>query len=628
MVPGGVLASITFAAMAQAAVVTPKDLASLSIEELANLQVTSVSGRAERLSDAAASIYVVTGEAIRRSGATSLPEALRLAPNLQVARIDAGEYAISARGFNNAIANKLLVLIDGRTVYAPFFSGVFWDQQIVMLEDIDRIEVISGPGATLWGANAVNGVINVITRSAGETPGGVVALTGGNREQQASTRFGGRFGEGGSFRLYATTERIENTRTEAGTAVADGWDRHQAGFRVDWARDDDSITFQGDTYNGKSEHRGFFGPFELTPVEVSGANALARWSRRFADGSNVRVQAYYDHSERKDAVLYSPKADILDIEFQHGLKVATHQILWGAGHRRAHDDITPGLFFGFIPASRSLSWTSVFVQDEIAVSESVDLTLGTKLENNDYTGTERLPSARVAWKVSPDQLLWAAASRAVRAPARLDRDLHLPPNPPFIIDGGPTFVSEVANVVELGWRAQPTAALNYSVTAFHHQWSRLRSGQLPPNAQVQNMIAGKTYGAEAWGTWQATQMLRLSGGVTVLHKSLHLEPGSTDPVGAANLGDDPLNQWSVRAAFTLAHRQEFDVALRHVAALPDPAVPAYTAVDLRYGWLVRDDVELSVIGQNLFDREHPEFNAAPGRSEIGRSVALRIKWVL
>lgn len=611
-----------------AAQAASNDLADLSLEELSSIEVTSVSRRAERLGDAQASVYVITADQIRRSGSTSLPEALRLAPNLQVAQMDAGQYAISARGFNNAIANKLLVLIDGRTVYAPFFSGVFWDQQDVMLEDIERIEVISGPGGTLWGTNAVNGVINVITQSSAHTQGGLVVAEGGNRSDALSMRYGGAFGADGHFRVYAKTSQTQNTRTAAGTAVADGWDRWQSGFRADWNAASGDLTLQGDAYQGKSEDRGALGSFGLGAVKVSGANVLARWSRQFADGSNLRIQAYYDHTSRDDAVLYSPDADIVDFEFQHGLLLTNQKVLWGGGYRRAHDDIQPGLFFGFVPSSRVQTWKNLFVQDNVRLTEAVDVTVGVKLEHNDYTGTEVLPSAHVGWKLTKYDLLWAAASRAVRAPARLDRELVLPPNPPYIIAGGPDFVSEVANVYELGYRAQPTSAISVSATIFWNDWDKLRSGQPPPDARVQNMIDGTTHGAEIWATWQVTPEWRLSGGLTTLRENLRLKPGSTDPDGPSQLGNNPDHQWVLRSAFSLPLRQELDVAVRRVAALPLPAVPAYTAVDLRYGWRVSPSVEVSLTAQNLLDAEHAEFGVAPGRSEIGRSVLLRVKWWL
>ncbi len=613
-------------ASARAQAASDSSLADLSLEELANLQITSVSRRAERISDAAASVYVITAEAIRRSGASSLPEALRLAPNLQIAQIDANQYAITARGFNNAIGNKLLVLIDGRTVYTPFYSGVFWDQQDVVLADIDRIEVISGPGATLWGANAVNGVINVITRAAGETQGALATVEGGSKEAQGSARYGGALGDVGHFRLYAKRLERQHTTTQAGDSVDDGWDQDQVGFRADWAVARDAFTVQGDAYSGKGKETRGSGRFTFSPIQVGGANLLARWTRELEAGASLSVQAYYDSSRRDDAVLYRPHEDVSDIEFQHSFGFADQQVVWGAGYRQARDDIGPGFFFGFVPARQTLNWSNVFAQDSIRFDHALELTLGLKVERNDYTGTELLPSARLAWKPGNEQLLWAALSRAVRAPSPLDRDIVLPPTPPYIIAGGPGFESEVAYVAEFGWRAQPTPSLSYSATLFQNWWERLRSGQPPPDAHVQNMIDGTTSGFEAWANWQAAPNWRLGAGYDLLREHLHVEAGSTDPTGPSALGNDPHAQWSLRSSFDVTATQEFELALRHVAALPSPAVPSYTTADLRYGWRFRPGWTAAVVGRNLLRRDHAEFDAAPGRSEIPRSLLVQLTW--
>ncbi|MBX3621683.1 MAG: TonB-dependent receptor [Rhizobacter sp.] len=605
-----------------------RDIAELSLEELAKLEVTSVSRRGEPLSGAPASIYVITADAIRRAGVTSLPEALRLAPNLQVARVNATEYAISARGFNNAIGNKLLVQIDGRTVYTPFFSGVFWDQQDVLLDDVERIEVISGPGATLWGANAVNGVINILTRSSADTQGTLAVGGGGNAERGLALRQGLALGESGHARVYAKTTRVKATETAAGADLPDGTERHQIGARADWALGVDTLTLQGDAYRTQAEHRGYFAGNELRPITASGGNLLGRWTRRLTGGGELHVQGYVDHMERDDALLYRPQVDLVDLEFQHGFAEGPHQLVWGGGYRRARDDIAPGVFFGFVPERRTLSWSNLFVQDELSLPHDVGVTLGLKLERNDFTGVETLPTLRLAWHPAEGRLLWGALSRAVRAPARLDRDIRLPPTPPYIIAGGPDFVSEVADVLELGYRAQLGTDWSGSVTAFLSDWQRLRSGQTPPDAQVQNRIDGKTYGLEAWASWQASAAWRLSGGLTALKKELFVQAGSTDPVGPANLGDDPSFQWSLRSSFTPADGHAFDLSVRRVGALPQGQVPAYTAVDARYGWQVSPALELSVTGDNLFDDGHAEFGAAPGRSEIGRSVGVWLRWVL
>jgi len=631
---GACSAQVSFAT----AVDVPRDtqaavagLKKLSLEELLDLEVTSVSKHPERLADAPSSIFVITRDAIRRSGVASLPEALRLAPNLQVARIDASQYAISARGFNNAVGNKLLVLIDGRTVYTPIFSGVFWDQQDVVLEDVERIEVISGPGATLWGANAVNGVINVISRRAEDTQGALVSVHGGNLETGATLRYGGSLGENSHFRVYAKGTQLQNTETASGAAVADGFDWGQAGFRADWQAGRDGFTLQGDAYSGRAEDRGApnFGP--VGRIDSSGMNLLARWNRQL-DNSDLRVQAYADHAERQDLNTFSPEADVLDVELQHGLQYGKHHFVWGGGYRHGHDDVEPGKFLGlipsgFIPSSRDLDWWNVFGQGDFSMTDSLTLTAGIKFEHNDYTGLEHLPSVRLAWKASPSLSAWGAVSRAVRAPSRIDRELYLPTTRPFLLAGGPNFVSEVADVYEAGLRGQASSSVTYSATLFWHEWDNLRSGTAPV-AVLQNKIHGSAYGLEAWGTWQAARALRLSTGLLTLRKHLELEPGSTDPTGVnnPNLSNDPKYQWMLQASTDLGQNHQLDVTVRHVGELPHPAVPDYTAVDLRYGWRMLEELELSVTLRNAFDEEHAEFNPAPARSEIAREIYAKLEW--
>ena len=600
-------------------------LADLSLEELAHIEITSVSRRAESLSTSPASVFVITREAIRRSGAGTLPQALRLAPNLQVAQIDARQYAINARGFNDAIGNKLLVLVDGRTVYTPFFSGVFWDQQDVLLEDVERIEVISGPGATLWGANAVNGVINVITRSADEARDGVAVLQAGAQGHQAGLRLAGSVGEQGHLRGYALRTRFQNTRTASGQALSDGGSRAQVGFRGDWVEAQSRVTVQGDAYEGHDEDRPLNAALTLPALTYSGANLLARLTRRLDDGGEYSVQGYLDRTRRDDPALYRPHVDTADLEFQHLLPLQGHRLMWGGHYRHSRDDIQPGLIFGFRPPQRSLSWRSLFVQDEFPLSDTVRLDLGLKLEHNDFTGTEHLPGLRLAWQAAPGHVVWSALSRAVRAPARLDRDIVLPPQPPFIIAGGPDFQSEVAWVAELGYRGRPSPVLNLSMTAYLHDWDRLRSGQVPPNAMVQNRIEGHTYGLEGWATWQLALNWRLSAGFTLLRKALEVEAGSTDPTGPRALGNDPRHQVSARLAVDLAPTQELDLMVRHIGALPAPALPAYTAVDLRWGWRAGPRVDVDLIGQNLFDPSHPEFGDVRRRAELPRQFQLRLR---
>ena len=604
-----------------------KDLKGLSLEQLMNIEVFSVSKRREPLSDAAASVFIITSESIRRSGATSLPEVLRLAPNLQVARLDPVQYAISARGFNNSIGNKLLVLIDGRPVYTPLFSGVFWDQQDVLIEDIERVEVISGAGATLWGANAVNGVINIITRSSVATRGIMLSGVGGKSELGAGARFGSRVGSQTSYRVYGKYCDLDNTSKASGVGIKNGWYREQAGFRMDWEGSRDGLTLQGDTYRGESDHRGYFGQLEIPEVTVSGMNLMARWTRRLSSGSEVRIQTYVDHAERDDIILFRPDANIYDMEFQHDIHRGAHGILWGWGYRHASDNVRAGLIIGFIPESRELDWGNLFIQDEIELSGTIKATLGIKLENNDYTGLEYLPSARMGWKLSANQLLWGSASRAVRAPSRLDREIFFPPVPPFIVAGGPNFQSEVANVFELGYRASSSNRLTGSVTAYAHDWDKLRSVTSVP-VFLENRIEGTVYGAETWASYRPVDSWTVDAGAVCIREDLKLEAGSTDPVGVdnPNLANDPDFQWMLHSGLNLSSALEFDASLRRVGSLSKHEVPAYTDLDLHLAWTAPAGVEFSLTGKNLLHESHPEFGTMPNRGEIERGVLARVVW--
>lgn len=598
-------------------------LADLTLEQLSDVVVTSVSRREERLGDAAASVFVISNEDIRRSGATSLPEALRLAPNLQVARINTHQYAITARGFNSTTANKLLVLIDGRTVYTPLFSGVFWDAQQVMLEDVERIEVISGPGGTLWGANAVNGVINVITRAARDTQGTLVAGGAGNRERGAAARAGGKLGESGHYRVYGQVFDRAHSRQADGAAVRDAGHTGQAGFRADFGSEAERITFQGDAYRGS---------IEQVPAkrEISGVNLLARWDRRLADGSALHLQTYYDRSERDHPEIFSEKLDTFDIEFNHALQPADgRKLIWGGGYRYSRDRVGNSATIAFLPAERDLRWGNIFVQNEIALRTDLDFTLGLKAESNPFTGFEYLPNLRLAWRPNQSSLVWSALSRTVRAPARIDREFFMPANPPYQTAGGPNFRSEIANVLEIGYRAQPSGKFSYSATAFHHDFARLRSVERRPGGDVlENRINGTATGVEAWGNYRVKNAWRLSGGLVAMNQKLRREPGSTDVRGLPALGNDPDRTLMLRSSFDITPRHEMDLTVRHVGALPNPAVPSYTAVDARLGWKPAPDLEVSLSMQNLFDSGHPEFGAPATRSEFERGIFLKLLWQL
>ncbi|MGZ5817646.1 MAG: TonB-dependent receptor plug domain-containing protein [Burkholderiaceae bacterium] len=610
------------------------NLANLSFEELADIRITSVSKKEERLADAPASVTVITNEDIRRSGATTLPEALRLAPNLQVARVDARNYAITSRGFNSPFENKLLVLIDGRTIYSPLFSGVFWDAQDVMLEDIERIEVISGPGGTLWGANAVNGVINIITRSAGDTQGGLVSAGAGHHDKNGAIRYGGKLENDFHYRVYGKYADSDDTKTADRRSTQTGWHRDQTGFRMDRSDRRNQITMQGDAYDGALNQAG------TSNIQIAGANLLGRIDHKLEDESNLRFQAYVDHTERNQPRAFNEYLDTIDFELQHTLQLASmHNIVWGIGYRLAsdHASINNGTTFAFLPGSQNMHWANIFAQDAIDLTKTVRLTTGIKVESNGYTGREFLPNISLSWKPAPDHFLWTSASRSVRTPSRIDRDFYSPATaimingtPHYVIGGGPDFQSEVAKVYEVGYRGQLLPTLTYSATAFYSIYDDLRTLEPNPNGigfLFMNKAKGRSHGIEMSSTWQATHAWRLTGGLVMQRIETQLKAGSADISNSTSLGNnDPHSYWMLRSTYDISAGKELDAVVRHVARLSNPDVPAYTAMDVRFGWKIRRDLELSIIGQNLLDQSHPEFAAAPNRSEYERSLFVKLAW--
>lgn len=611
-------------------------LADLSLEELSQLEITSVSKRAERLSGAPTSVYVISAADIRRSGATHLAEALRLAPNLQVARVYNQGHTVSARGFNGSSANKLLVLIDGRSVYSPLFSGVFWDAQEVMLEDVERIEVISGPGSTLWGVNAVNGVINVITRAAAESQGNLLALAAGSREARVSARHGAALGSGGAWRLYATHSDLRHTETADGTRVDDAGHLSQVGVRADLPRGADRFTLQAEAYRGRREQPapGSIStgvPIERGPITLSGAHVLGRWERRLDAGASFELQAYVDHTERDVVPTFADTQDIVDLQAQYTAAPAgRHQAVWGAQVRAGRDRLGNSVYVAFLPQRLDQRWASLFAQDEIALADNLRLTLGLRAERNSYTGTEFLPTARLAWQWAPQQLLWLAASRTVRAPSRLDRDIFVPGQPPFLLRGGPDVRSETARVYELGYRGQPTPRTTLSATVYRAEYDHLRTLQIDPGFTyffIANGMQGRTQGLELWASWQALPRWRLHAGYSRLHQDLRLKPWSNDTsTVAAAEGANPSEWWQLRSALDLTEQIELDLVLRHVGRLAAPPVPSYATLDLRLGWRVRPGLELSLIGRNLNGDRHGEFANETTRTEFGRALLARLEW--
>jgi len=594
------------------------DLKRLSLEELTNLEVSTVSRAPEPVSGAPASIYVITGEDVRRSGATSLPEILRQAPNLQVARIAAGDYAISARGFNSAVANKLLVMIDGRTVYTPLYSGVYWDMQSVPTTDIARIEVVSGPGGALWGSNAVNGVINVVTREASADEGALVRMSGGNADFSGTAQYSGAIGANGAFRVYGQGARQGHTLTATGADATDQLKHYQAGVRTDWALENGNLTVQGDIYDGVNRS-------STVHIDTRGGNALARWRQNLGDTSQFEVQAYYDYTSRAIRGGISDSLNTYDISAQHSFNLGdANRIVWGGGYRVTTDELVPGARTSYlVPGARTLQLGNVFVHDTITLAPTLRLALGFKVEHNSYTGFEYMPDARLTWQASPSTVLWASVSRAMRTPSRFDRDLFNT----GIIAGGPGFQSEEVLAYEAGYRAQVMSNASLSVSAFYNTYDRLRTVELPFPMTIQNRMEGDAYGVEAWATFEPLPWWRLKAGGMIMDKNLRLEPGSTSFFGFTAEGNDPKHQFSLRSEMNITETVELDWALRAVGSLPAPRVPAYAALDARLGWNITEQVQLSVSGLNLTNAAHTEFVvSSPPRRDIRRSFYATARW--
>ena len=602
------------AAFAAAQAAAP-DLAELSLEQLADIVVTSASRRAEKLIDTPASVYVISAEDIRRSGATNIVQALRLAPNLFVGLGDANQAVIGARGQYAGTSNKMLVLVDGRTIYTPLFAGVFWDSQFVMIENVERIEVISGPAATLWGSNGVNGVISITTKSAAATRGPLVALNAGNDERGASVREGGELAGGGAYRLYARYRNTSENSLDGGGPAHDASERMVAGFRADWS---DRAMLNGEAYKGTIDNLG-------GDRRVSGSHLLGRWNEPLASGSAVRVTSYYDLTRREHLGSFKERLDIFDLDVQYENRPSPSQtLIAGGGYRYARDDITNTPVIGFAPQRANFQWANVFVQDDWKLTGALELTAGLKAERNPYTGVEWLPNVRLSWTFSPREFVWAALSRAVRAPSRIDRDAFTP-----VLQTNDTFKSEVANVAEVGYRAQLSPTLNLSASVFYQRYPNLRSVELSANGTgviFANGFEGRAQGLESWATWLVTPRWKLTGGFTLLCERFKLRPGLTDLGGITQFSNDPRHTALVRSSWDLGHDWEADVAVRSVGRIPNYDIPGYTALDARVGWRVRRDLELALVAANVSDGPYAEFGPPAGRAVFDRSYMLQVRW--
>ena len=587
------------------------DLSDLSIEQLANIEVRSASKREEPLSSVPAALYVITGDELTSQSVLSLPEALRLAPNLNVQRVDAVQYSIAARGFNGLQAgNKLLALIDGRTIYTPLASTVFWGLHWPLVEDLKQIELISGPGGTLYGPNAVNGVINVTSRDAQETIGTLLRGTRSLKGGTVAARQGFALGDSGAIRIYGTWHDVQGLTAAPGRAEVDddvrGW---QAGFRSDFVTEADHFTLQGDIFRVAQD--------TLPGDDVRGHNALARWSRTLSPTSSFQVQAYYDWF-RRDIQLVRDSLATLDAEAQLNATLGPHDLVAGAGIRTTKDEFINQLnLFQLNPTRKRLWVYNGFVQDHFRLSSTLALIAGVKLERSSFTGWEVLPNLRLAWQPNARNLIWAAVSRAVRTPSRIDRQLEAQP----FLAPAPEFRSEKLVAVEAGYRGQPSNATSVSINGFVNFYDDLRTTELiDGHFQLGNGYKGRTYGIEAWGTAQLRPWWRASLGVATLWKDLELKSGHEDFARRNTLGNDPKWQLVGRSDMDLSDRLELGLTARAVGRIEqDPEVKSYVEAGAQLTYRATDAIELFVGGRNLLHKHHQESNDPAAAQLVRRS---------
>ncbi|WP_276680434.1 TonB-dependent receptor plug domain-containing protein [Thalassolituus oleivorans] len=682
---------ILISVMAEA---TENDTASLdsyldmNIEELLSMEVTSVSKKKQRLSESAAAIFVITHDDIRRSGVTSIPEALRLAPGIQVAKIDNAKWAISSRGFNTQFVNKLLVLIDGRSVYTQSYSGVYWEDQDTLLEDVDRIEVIRGPGATLWGANAVNGVINIITKAAADTQGSLVQVSAGNEEKViAQLRHGIEVNKDVSARTYLKyADRESSYAPDIDDSANDDWKTRQAGFRVDGGVAQDTWTIQGDVYSNllsQTLDNIYLDPYNpdnnppdpVTPyrlfntkddIHASGHNVLGRLNRQINTNSQASLQIYYDHTKRREYILEQEK-DTFDIDFQHRYSGFTrHDLIWGLGYRRIDDHYLNSDVVSFRDSTEKTSaLVSAFLQDEITLKEEeLRLTIGSKFEHTEFTGVEIQPSAKLLWIPKPGMTLWGSISRAARTPSAIEQRgsiatgvIILPGVDPINLsnDADGNFESEYLTAYEVGYRIQPTETTSFDISAFYNDYSNAASYEygafqvvpnplnpmgeplvIPTRTLFDNKMDVTSRGLEFIVDWRVISGWRLQSTYSYLKVSTQSDTDSTDAFSPLPIeGGSPEHQATMRSIHDINESVTFDLWMQYVSSLDsttlsatrDDSIGEYTSVNARFAWLPKKNIELSLVGRNLFDNRHPEFVGEYYilRSEVERSLYAQVK---
>jgi iron complex outermembrane receptor protein len=654
---------------ATAAAPAAKDLMDMDLDSLANVKVTSVSKKSEKATDAPAAIFVVTQDDIHRTGAQRIVDALRLVPGLDIAQIDAANTAVSARGFNNQYANKLLVLVDGRSVYSPTFSGTYWDQIDTVIDDVERIEVIRGPGATVWGANAVNGVINIMTKSAKDTQGGLVAVgTGTDTRADAAARYGSKISESTYGRVYASyvdryNLKLSNPVPGYGYNAHDDWDMIHGGFRIDTEIDKEATAmFSGDVFGG-TEHAfsavaaasptnaaGYLNIPTIESDRVFGANFLGKFERKLSDTTEYSVQAFYDRSERETRG-FSDVIQTFDVDGQLSFSLGErNSFVSGVGYRLVDADFSNNSEFAFTPAKANYQLFNAFIQDEIdIVKDRLKLTLGSKLEHNDFTGIEVQPSARLALKITENQTVWGSVSRAVRTPSLVDNGLNLTvQNIPGAVPGkaqidytSGSVNSEQLVAYEIGYRIQPTKKILVDVATFYNVYDGLTSTKsstafIPTpyfhfiNTSTEfNGLNGETYGAELAVTYQVVEKWRMHLNYTYTDVQMHKRTAITvDEL--TNESSAPENQLSFRNSIDLPHDIQLDGTLRYVDTWSTGAtvIPSYVTTDARIGWKATPHLEFAIVGRNLFGSRHIESptSLTIGPKDIARSVFGKITY--
>jgi iron complex outermembrane receptor protein len=641
-------------------------LADMDITNLFNIKVSIVSPNTpETIPQTPAAVSVVSAKDIERSGAQNYPEALRLVPGMDVAQVDSSQWAVSSRGFNDVFANKLLVMQDGRSIYTPLFSGVFWDVQGSLLADIDQIEVVRGPGSTIWGANAMNGVINIISKNAADTQGLLVEGGGGAEERGfAGARYGGAINSNAFYRVYATYQNHDSTVLANGDDASNSWQMARMGFRTDWdPSGQNTFTFQGDGYAGWVNQ--VFDEFDLAAapsftttnaelMDVSGANALGRWTHTFSDASNFKLQAYYDYTERFADNLFDEQRHTFDLDFKDQFALGTwNNVDWGLGYRITDDREGNNDTISFYSDSEVINLYSAFAQDELTIVPGhLNLILGSKFEENDYTGFDVQPGARLLWTPTEHQTFWASVSRAVRTPSRAEETVILnqaiptgllaPPDVPGTLLGTNSFKDENILAYEVGYRSEPVKDLSLDADAYWNHYDDLRSqDQINPTLYyLANNIHGNAYGCELSATWRVLDWWRLQPSYSYLKTVLHANAGPNGYIDAYSVGLDekasPENQFMIRSSMDLPHDITFDTGLRFVdklefpqAGAPAITVPDYFELDARLAWRINRNWEVAVIGQNMLHDRHTEFEPTyvhTQATEIPRSVFAQVTY--